>query len=277
MDKVISYEQIQGFIESIRNLQKGYVTNFFGDPIKHNYWIKTGALFFSGSENCYILLYKKNVLCHLFYIAINMKAVEEAINLILFETDCVIDIVSKNDYPEEVLKLATVGFKPYKQLFRMSHIGTLADKSWEIQDGVEYGQNDEAQQIYDTLQIGFDPFSEQLPTINEIEDYIQRQQLLVIKDKETLCGFLIFTLSGKTTWYLRYWYTNPEYRDQKIGSRLLKSSLAIGKSTKRQQLWVVSDNENAIKRYKHYGFSKESMINYVLIKRKNKQDNHIKI
>ena len=59
MDKVISYEQIQGFIESIRNLQKGYVTNFFGDPIKHNYWIKTGALFFSGSENCYILLYKK--------------------------------------------------------------------------------------------------------------------------------------------------------------------------------------------------------------------------
>lgn len=69
------------------------------------------------------------------------------------------------------------------------------------------------------------------------------------------------------TWYLRYWFTSSKYRNQGVGAKLLKSSLFLAKETKRQILWVISENENAIKRYEHYGFKRELMNDYVLIKK----------
>ena len=164
--------------------------------------------------------------------------------------------------------LKSVGFESYKKLYRMSHIGFLADDTWEKTEDVCYASLDDGPIVFNALQKDFDPLCEQLPTLREINDFTQRRQLLLIKNGKRLCGFLIFELSGTTTWYLRYWYTSPEYRNQRIGAKLLKAALVIGKSTKRQQLWVISDNENAIKRYEHYGFQKEQIYDYVMIKYK---------
>ena len=150
----------------------------------------------------------------------------------------------------------------------MSHIGLLADDSWEKFEDVILANMADCQLVYDALQNDFDSLCEQLPSLQEVLDYAQREQLLVIKDGKKLCGFLIFELSGTTSWYLRYWYTSPEYRNQKVGAKLLKTALVIGKETKRQQLWVISENENAIKRYEHYGFQKETINDYVMIKYK---------
>ncbi|MBA4320402.1 MAG: N-acetyltransferase, partial [Flavobacterium sp.] len=38
-----------------------------------------------------------------------------------------------------------------------------------------------------------------------------------------------------------------------------------GRNTKRQLFWVIKSNENAIKRYLHYGFKEEKMYNFVMI------------
>ena len=38
--------------------------------------------------------------------------------------------------------------------------------------------------------------------------------------------------------------------------------------TKRQMHWVISTNDNAIKRYKHYGYIAESLYDYVLLNKK---------
>lgn len=268
MDKITSYEQVQGFVGEIRDLRQGFTTNFFWDPQKHPYWVEAGDFRFEKSDGCYILLHEEGQFCHLFYIATDMAAVSEAIRTLSIEKDCVIDIVCRKEGQGETEALQRIGFKPYKTLHRMSHIGLLADDSWKQQEGVTFGQQSDAPQVYAALQRGFDPLSEQLPSLQEVADYAQRQQLLVIKEGETLCGFLIFELQGQTTWYLRYWFTDPAYRNQRIGARLLKASLAIGKDTKRQQLWVITDNENAIKRYEHYGFRQEAMTNNVMIKYK---------
>ena len=76
-------------------------------------------------------------------------------------------------------------------------------------------------------------------------------------------GHLIFELSASTL-YLRYWFTHPDYRDKKVGSRLLRRFFEEGKDTKRQLFWVIRTNENAIKRYKHYGFTEENMYDFVM-------------
>ena len=268
MDKVVSFEQIQDFAGEIRNLRQGYVTNFFWDPQKHPYWVEAGHFFYEKADRCYILLHEKDDFCNLFYIATDMTAAAGALALLPIQNDGVIDVVCRKEGQGETEALACAGFKPYKHLFRMSHLGLLAEESWEHQESVAYGQLADARPVYEALQRGFDPRCEQLPSLQEVEDYIAHRQLLVVRDGDSLCGFLIFELQGKTTWYLRYWFTDPAYRNQKVGARLLKASLAIGRDTRRQQLWVVADNENAIKRYEHYGFQQEPMTNYVMIKYK---------
>ena len=131
---------------------------------------------------------------------------------------------------------------------------------------VKYGEKIDTALVDIAMQRDFDPLAEQLPSLKELEDYAERKQLLVIKDGDNLCGFLIFEITG-VTWYLRYWYTSPDYRNKGIGAGLLRTSLLYGIESKRQIFWVIADNENAIKRYEHYGFKKENMNDYVMIKR----------
>ena len=268
MDKIISSEQVQSFVAEIRNLRQGYVTNFFWDDQKHPYWVVDGTLLYQKMDRCYLLMHQNGSFSHLFYIATNMEAVANAIQQVPLENDSVIDVVIRKDGKGEVEVLKEIGFETYKYLYRMCQIGVLADDCWEKSDDVKYASPSDSLLVYNTLQKDFDPLCEQLPSLQEVRNYAQRNQLLVIKDGDRLCGFLIFEISGTTTWYLRYWYTSPEYRNQRIGAKLLKTALVIGKETKRQQLWVISENENAIKRYEHYGFQKEPLNDYVMIKNK---------
>lgn len=267
MDKIVSKEQVQGFVGEIRNLRQGYVTNFFWDEQKHPYWVDTCCFFFEKYENCFILLHPNEGFVNLFYIATCKDAIAEAFLRVKTDCDKVIDVVCKKEGKGEVDTLKSLGFESYKYLYRMSHIGTLFSDNWTKYDDVIYAKEMDAALVYDALQKDFDPICEQLPSMQEVKDYALREQLIVVKDGNKLCGFLIFEISGTTTWYLRYWYTSPEYRNKKIGAKLLKTALTIGKLTKRQQLWVISDNENAIKRYEHYGFVREPINDYVMIKK----------
>lgn len=268
MDRVVSSEQVQNFAAEIRDLRQGYVTNFFWDERKHPYWVDCGSLHYQKKDNCYLLLQQNEGFSNLFYMASDMDAVANAIRQTPLDSNCVIDVVIRKEGNGEIEKLKEAGFTHYKNLYRMSHIGMLADNTWERSDDVLHAGLSDCQCVYETLHKNFDPLCEQLPSLQEVEDYVKSESILVMKDGDRLCGFLIFEISGSTSWYLRYWYTSSEYRNQRIGAKLLKTALVIGKHTRRQQLWVVSENENAIKRYEHYGFQKEPFNDYVLIKNK---------
>ena len=51
MDKVVSFTQLQGFWEEIRNLQQGFVTNLYWNNDKHAHWIEDGSLFYKKTEH----------------------------------------------------------------------------------------------------------------------------------------------------------------------------------------------------------------------------------
>jgi len=266
MDKILSSEQIQGFVSEIRSLRQGFVSNFYWDSNKHPYWIAEENFFYLRKDACVLMLHQKEDFCNLFYIATDMMAVRNASASVSFETTCIVDVVCRGGGEEDMTHLLHAGFSPYQHLFRMSHVGLLADESWKMDPKVAFGTSEDIDQMNVALKKNFDPLSEQLPSVDELRDYVERKQVLVIKDDLNLCGFIIFEVTGMT-WYLRYWFTSPVYRNQGIGAKLLKSSLSLAKETKRQMLWVISDNDNAIKRYEHYGFNRELMNDYVLIKR----------
>ena len=115
----------------------------------------------------------------------------------------------------------------------------------------------------------FDPIAEQLPVKSDLLNWIETGSLLIYEINNKIGGFIIYDLNGLTL-YLRYWFVHPDFRDQKIGSLLFNYFLYKGRNTKRQIFWVIQSNDNAIKRYKHYGFVEEKMYNFVMIN-KNKR------
>ena len=267
MRKVESYEQTQLFTKQIRQLRKGFVTNFYWDANKHPYWLAEGSLQYEDSEECVLMTHQNDGFVNLYYIATGFDAVATMINSWQNNQDMVIDIVCKGGGDVEQESFRQMGFQSYRSLYRMNHVGLMAQADWQKDSCVSYGTREDTTLVQQALLKDFDPLCEQLPSLKELEDFAERLQLLVIKDGKKLCGFLIAEITG-LSWYLRYWYTSPDYRNLGIGAKLLRASLIDGINTKRQMFWVISDNENAIKRYKHYGFMRENMNDYVMIKRK---------
>lgn len=267
MHKVESYEQIQQFATQIRSLRRGFVTNFYWDVNKHPYWLNDGSLFFEGQEECFLLLHQNEGFANLYYIATSFDAVASSVALLNINTDLVTDLVCKGGGEVERESFKKMGFEPYNHLFRMSHIGQMTQTDWIPDCGVQYGTKNDAVLVEKALKTHFDPLCEQLPSLRELEEFVVRQQMLVMKDGDKLQGFLIAEKNGMT-WYLRYWYTSPDYRNQGIGAKLLRTSLDQANDTKRQLFWVIADNNNAIKRYEHYGFKRENMNDFVMIKQK---------
>lgn len=251
MLKLDSYEQTQLFTKQVRQLRKGYVTNFYWDANKHPYWLAEGSLLYEESEECVLIAHQNDGFVNLYYIATGFDAIAAMLNSWQNDQDVVVDIVCKGDGMAEQKAFSKMGFLTYRSLYRMNHVGLMAQADWRKDDNVSYGFKEDAKLVQQALLKDFDPFCEQLPSLKELEDFAERLQLLVIKDGENLCGFLIAEIIG-VSWYLRYWYTSPNYRNLGIGAKLLRASLIDGINTKRQMFWVISDNDNAIKRYEHY-------------------------
>lgn len=267
MDKVVSYDQIQDMIKQIRSLRNGFATNFYWDDKKHPYWLSEGSLIYDANPNSFLLIHLAEGFSNLYYIA---TSVETALNHFAetkLDCDTVVDVVTKGEDNDTISIFKNKGFEDYKHLFRMTHVGLMPVDEWNFDQIVKFATKEDVDALSHELFKGFDPLAEQLPSKQELSDFIDRGEILLVMDKNNVCGFVIFEIVG-VTWYLRYWFISSDYRNMGIGSKLLKASLLRGKDTKRQILWVMSNNENAIKRYEHYGFEREIMNDNILIKRK---------
>lgn len=130
---------------------------------------------------------------------------------------------------------------------------------------VKLARSEDAVCICNLLHANFDAETEQLPSADEILRWIANGTLLVERgtDENDVLGFAIFDLYPAAL-HLRYWFVSPSERGKGVGGRLLRNVFWAGHETRRQYLWVKTDNENAIAMYRHYGFSFESMKDVVM-------------
>lgn len=265
MNKIESIDTLSEYFNVIRQKRKGFITNFFLNPLKHSLWIEKGELKAILINDCYIIIRRSKLVNYLFYIATDTEqltnGLKEVLSTITFRV--MTDIVGSMKV--EPLKQLFIenGFSEFEILYRMNRMGAVEYSA--LDPNVQYASIKDLNYIYTLLCKYFNPLSEQIPEKKEVEKFILDNQVLVYKHDKKIYGFIIFELAGFTL-YLRYWFVSPLFRNQHIGSKLFNSFMHEGRYTKRQLFWVITTNTNAIKRYEHYGFQAENMFDYVLIK-----------
>ena len=155
----------------------------------------------------------------------------------------------------------------YCSLVRMYRINFKQE--YELSSDIKFASREQAQEILDILNNYFDERTEQIPYFEEIESLIKKENVLIYEHEGKIVGFSIFE-KNMATLYLRYWFVHPEYRNLKVGSKLLNHFFYSGKDCKKHQLWVICTNDNAIVRYEHYGFKSENLFDILYINKEIK-------
>ena len=266
MDKVgTSFSHLNGLFAKVRESGERPLTNFFWDENKHPFWLESKTLSYEEYPGCVLLKNDNGEFLNLFYFASNADTLENAMRAMKLEKQTSLDIVSKSDQPIEFSVFRACGFESYKRLYRMSHIGQLPYDPLLANDTCQANLR-ELEIVREMLYSRFDPLSEQIPTLYELNKINQKGGVIVYKENEEVCGFSIFEDKG-LTWYWRYWFVSELHRNKGIGSKLYNGSVKTSLQSRRQILWVIDDNENAIKRHVHFGFKQENLYDYVLLKK----------
>lgn len=269
MNSATSINIILGIIMFIKNLKKGFMANFYLDIPKTELWIKSNLLFYEVIGDSAFLCRRNQEFNNLFYISTDTKTLDQDLDIFCnrYSNELfVVDIIgSENDIKNIKNIFNRIGFYQYTLLIRMSKVSNENCLFETDSKFITYADTQKVNYVFDLLQHYFDPYAEQLPLIEEINTWISNNGILIYSDdNQTIQGFLIYELIGQTS-YLRYWFVHPDHREKKIGSTLLRSFFAEGRATKRQLFWVIESNDNAIKRYEHYGFKKEKLIDCIMI------------
>lgn len=265
MERVLTIEQIQKQSAEIRAMRKGFLTNFFLDPVKHGLWIAKGDCYYERIGNTLFIIKQSPTFWNMFYCSTTMEEFNADLSSFMAvypTTTMMFDIVGREVQCKPMVELfKEKGSKEATSLVRMTRV---ADPFEYIADSsILKATEADIQQVSQLLHEHFNPQTEQIPYDEELIDYARQGHVLVCEEQGKMAGFLIYEVNT-TTLYLRYWFTLPGFRDKKVGSRLLRRFFEEGRDTKRQLFWVIRTNENAIKRYRHYGFAEENMYDFVM-------------
>jgi ribosomal protein S18 acetylase RimI-like enzyme len=268
MVPVTDGSQIAQAIRQVRQGGRGFVTNFFAGRKQIESWVSRNALSCLRTGRCLWILRRDRDFQHLFYFAADVGALDEglkALNEARNGAILAIDLVGRRD---DVRSLADLfrghGFADQAVLIRMSRQANsnLPDESDRGEVG--FAGPADAPAILELLERLFDRFSKQIPDLDEIRDAISRNSILVCRQGMAIAGLLFFETAGLTS-TLRYWCVDATFREQRVGSRLITSFFRVCRASKSIVLWVYAENDNAIRRYRHYGFQDEETVDQILI------------
>jgi GNAT superfamily N-acetyltransferase len=266
MRKVIDFIEINQAFVSIKNYKKKLVTNFYSSSEKVEIWISKGQFYTIEIREVVYFLKKNSDFYTLFFIASSNDALDISLAELLLDLAgevLILDIVQRDEGSEVLNIFYSKSFNIYTSLVRMNRFNHKLDLKSISSDGIKEASIQHLLFLYNMFYSFFDKRAEQLPDEKELVNWIENKNVLIYEEDNQIGGFLIYEITGNTL-YLRYWFVNPHFREKKIGSKLFKEFEIKGKDTNRHLFWVIRSNENAIKRYKHYGFVEEKMYNFVL-------------
>ncbi len=241
------------------------VSNFFPDESRMTRWCESGTFSYVELGESTFLMRRQESFSNIYFLSSSVEALAKDALLLISgngSARMVVDVLGRDAMREPMERVfKSMGFATITILQRMSR--RTPNAQYSAESGIEVATQPDAPAIHRLLTDNFIAEEEQIPCLAEIEDWTAAQSILVARGDNGIKGFVIFDLSPAAL-YLRYWFVSPEARGSGIGGKLMRSMFATGANTKRQYFWVKTDNENAIKCYRHYGFEFEELKDTVL-------------
>lgn len=246
-------------------------SNFFINKEKFDLLLAKRAVTFISKENACYLILEDFGFQRLYFMVDSIQEFQDDLkDYVVSQKILITELVGRKkdlNHVQDVLN--KVGFSEYTSLIRMSKPKHLKDTiESENLHQLSIEKKDELFHIFNNF---FDKFAEQIPSLEELELLINNNCVYYYTDDQKIQGFIIFETSGYTS-HLRYWFVHPDHRNKNIGSQLISRFFNSDDAVKRELFWVIESNENAIKRYKHYGFMEENLHNLILINRNLKYE-----
>lgn len=260
-----SYEALQQQVTGIRSLGLGFITNFYPDAVKHSLWIAKGDCYTERVNNTLFVVKANPSFWNVYFCSTAIDTLGKDFEEFLkkhADKAMSFDLVGRDVQCLPLVGLfQSKGCRETVSFVRMTRMSEPVVYSPD--NFVRYASENDLPLISQYLRHYFNERTEQIPYDEELLEHCLQNHILVCEEDSRMAGFLIFELNASTL-YLRYWFTHPDYRDRKVGSRLMRRFFDEGKNTRRQLLWVIRTNDNALVRYRHYGFVEENMFDYVM-------------
>ena len=265
MMDIRTWEAVVRCVAEARNRGR-MVSNFFPDEKRMTRWCESGAFAHEERGETTFFLRRQKAFSNIYFLSTSAEAIAKDVPDFVEGRSgrLVVDVLGRDAVREpQEMAFKSAGFCALTMLQRMSR--RTPTEAYVQESGIEVAQAADATAIHDLLTSNFIAEEEQLPALEEVQDRVAARTLLIARDGKSqgINGFVIFDLSPAAL-YLRYWFVSPDARGKGIGGKLMRSMFAAGMSTKRQYFWVKTDNENAIKRYRHYGFEFEPLKDAVM-------------
>jgi len=267
MDLIHNIDTVYEHIGLIKNNSKQSITNFYPNNEKIKKWIDKKLFYKIFLTDTFFLIRKDRDFYHLYYYSKDINSLQSALKVLnnnYTNEIFVIDVLGEKIFLEKINEIfVNNGFNKYILYIRMFKFINHNDSLPKINEDVILAQLSDSKEIFQLFESEFDRFAEQIPTIVEIEELIESNEVLLIKINNDIAGILI----RKNKIYSSLWsffLVNKKYRNQKIGSKLLSYYFNECKG-KKINMWVLSNNNNAISIYKHYGFDIDKLFNQIYI------------
>lgn len=242
-------------------------TNLYPTPEKLQRWVEQGDLYSLTAANVLFVLRRDRDFLHLYYLANQPGDLVAALRELVSSPreTITVDIIGKPDQVAAISDMfATVGFRPHCTLHRMTKT-TTGEAPAEADPEVVWADSADGEALAAMLDAMLDRFAEQIPDSDEMSEAAAAKKILVIRADKAIAGQLFFDVTGQSS-ILRHWVVDAAFRDRRVGARLMRRYFAECKDVRRYTLWVISDNDNAIDRYKHYGYQQDGLVDQVLMR-----------
>jgi len=270
MSPIGSVETVLGMIQKSKQNAAAFCTNFFPVQSKLQTWIDHGELEGEADAACAIFLKKDHDFKRLYFCAgdlrsLGMKISEKAPWPMQPMT---VDLVGNESGLGPMLDLFhAAGFQTHTRLQRLSRRGKTESEPDPRQDAnISFATGDDCQGIGELLEKSFNRYGEQIPEISEIQSAIASRQILIARLKNEIAGLLFFETQGFAS-TVRFWVVGEKFRAFRLGSSLMRKYFALQNKVQRFTLWVQTDNQSAIEKYRHYDYSPDGLLDYVLANR----------
>lgn len=277
MQLITSAQEVYELIDRVKLNSHRVITNFFVTELRLNSWIAKGELFsYAQCDNLWLFRRDRDFF-HLHYVSPGIDILRSGVEKLVTRFGATIFSVDVLGRENEIMPIVNIfrenHFCDHLYLNRMKKI-VKERRPPEVSrcPEAEFAGQDDADAVMCLLETSFDKFAEQLPDIKEIREAIDKKTILIVRKDGVIAGMLYFEMTGLTS-VLRYWFVDQRYRELKIGSKLMWHYFDICNQATCFILWVITDNENAIKRYIHYGYNMDYLMDQILVNKGN-NDGH---